>query len=79
MPKTNDSIESCHRSFEYQIGAHYLSLWKFISAIQGDEATNEAKREQIVNGESVFRIINKYKLLRFKNKAIRVRDQCKYQ
>ncbi|ESO08300.1 hypothetical protein HELRODRAFT_184059 [Helobdella robusta] len=50
LPKTNNSCEEWHRAFNELIGASHPTIWKFISSLKDEQASNEGKIEQYVAG-----------------------------
>jgi hypothetical protein len=50
IPRTNNSVEGWHNSFNSMLSAHHLSIWAFITALKKEESLNRFKIEQYTAG-----------------------------
>lgn len=50
LPKTNNSVEGWHRSFQCNVGSSHPTIWKFIGYIQREQALQQVYCTQILAG-----------------------------
>ena len=50
LPKTNNSVEGWHRSFQSNVGSYHPTLWKFITFIQREQALQQVHCIQVLAG-----------------------------
>jgi len=50
LPKTNNSVEGWHRSFQSNVGSFHPTIWKFIGFIQREQALQQVHCTQILAG-----------------------------
>lgn len=61
LPKTNNSIEGWHRSFEQQVSCNHPNIWKFISTLKREQSLNELKIIQSLTGNKATPARKKYR------------------
>jgi len=50
LPKTNNSVEGWHRSFQSNVGSFHPTIWKFIGFIQREQALQQVHCAQFLAG-----------------------------
>ncbi|XP_022169656.1 uncharacterized protein LOC111033288 [Myzus persicae] len=50
IPRTNNSVEGWHNSFNSMLSAHHPSIWTFITALKKEESVKRFKIEQYTAG-----------------------------
>ncbi|KAF5281724.1 hypothetical protein FQR65_LT14564 [Abscondita terminalis] len=61
LPKTNNSVEGWHRSFDQQISSTHPNIWKYIEALQREQSLHRLQIEQYISGEEPPRSHRKYR------------------
>jgi len=51
IPRTNNSVEGSHNSFNSMLSAHHPSIWTFITALKKEESLNRFKIEHTAGFE----------------------------
>lgn len=51
LPRTNNSVEGWHRSFQAGLGSYHLNLWRFLSYLISEDAVHELRRSQLLVGQ----------------------------
>ncbi|KAF0752026.1 MULE domain-containing protein, partial [Aphis craccivora] len=70
IPKTNNSVEGWHNSFNSTLNALHPSIWKFIEALKKEEKLNRLKMHQFLAGTEPRQKLKKYKDTASRIKAI---------
>ena len=52
LPKTNNSVEDWHRSFQSNVGSHHPSIWKFMGFIQREQALQQVYCDEFLSGHA---------------------------
>jgi hypothetical protein len=60
MPKTNNSVEGWHRSFQSHMGCCHPNIWKFIDFIKKEQSLQEVYCTQINSGHCLPKQKKKY-------------------
>jgi len=60
LPKTNNSVEGWHRSFQSNVGSFHPTIWKFIGFIQREQALQEVHCSQFLAGHPLQPSRKKY-------------------
>jgi len=71
IPKTNNSVEGWHNSFNSTLNALHPSIWKFIEALKKEEKLNRLKMHRFLAGTEP-----RQKLKKYKDTASRVKAIC---
>jgi hypothetical protein len=50
IPKTNNSVEGWHRSFNEMVSCNHPTIWKFINALKLEQSRNDLMIEQFIAG-----------------------------
>ena len=51
LPRTNNSVEGWHRSFQAGLGSYHLNFWRFLSYLISEDAVHELRRSQLLVGQ----------------------------
>ena len=61
LPKTNNSLERWHRTFETQVAGHHPNIWKFFEYLKKEQDYNDVKVDQYLAGTSSHPQRKKYR------------------
>lgn len=50
LPRTNNTVEGWHRSFQSNVGAHHPTIWRFLDVLKREQSLNEVNITQMVAG-----------------------------
>ncbi|XP_029344148.1 uncharacterized protein LOC115033845 [Acyrthosiphon pisum] len=70
IPRTNNSVEGWHNSFNSMLSAHHPSIWTFITALKKEESLNRFKIEQYTAG------FEPPKKKKYKDSTIKLKKIC---
>ena len=51
MPRTNNSVEAWHRSYNATVGYQHPNIWRFIDALKREQGLVEVKQAKFLAGE----------------------------
>ena len=51
LPRTNNSVEGWHRSFQAGLGSYHPNFWRFLSYLISEDAVHELRRSQMLVGQ----------------------------
>ena len=51
LPRTTNTVEAWHRSFDATVGCHHPNIWKFISALKREQGLVEVKQAKYIAGD----------------------------
>ncbi|XP_076061274.1 uncharacterized protein LOC143037049 [Oratosquilla oratoria] len=52
LPRTNNSVEGCHRRIQSSIGCYNPNFWKFLKVLQGEQALQKDRCTQHLAGHA---------------------------
>ena len=55
IPRTNNSVEAWHRSYNATVGYHHPNIWRFIDALKREQGLVEVKQTKSLAGEKPTR------------------------
>lgn len=47
LPRTNNTVEGWHRSFQSGVGAHHPNIWRFLDVLKREQSLNELNISQM--------------------------------
>ena len=50
LPRTNNSLEGWHNHIQANVAAHHPNIWKFLSVLKNEEASNRVRINQMIAG-----------------------------
>ena len=53
LPRTNNTVEGWHRSFQANVGAYHPNFWKFIDILKWEQSLNHVNISQAPAGQSL--------------------------
>lgn len=60
LPRTNNSIEGWHRSFQATVGINHPTLWRFLDVLRQEEALNRMTILQMLGGHPAPAVRRRY-------------------
>ena len=51
LPRTENSVEGWHRSFQAGFGSYYPIFWRYLSHLIKEDAVHELRRSQLLVGQ----------------------------
>ena len=55
FPRTTNSMEAWHRSFDATVGCYHPTIWKFIQALKLELGIVEIKQAKYISGEKHYK------------------------